>query len=81
LKYLAVFKGRSATIRAGRALEQNAIPFRFVNTPRETGYGCGICIEVAPSYYYGAARVLPMQGFVGWWLLNEVAGGVACTRV
>ena len=81
MKYLAVFRGRSATIRAGYALEQSGIPFSIVNTPRETGYGCGICIEVTPSYFASAARLLPLDGFVGWWLMTGVTGGIVCTRV
>ena len=81
MRYLAVFRGRSAAIRASRVLEQNAIPMQWVNAPRETGYGCGIAIEVLPSYYTAAAQVLPREGFVGWWLVTHVAGGTVCTRV
>lgn len=82
MRYLAVFKGRNGCLKCHRRMTEDKIPAEIVNTPRETGYGCGISIEV-PEAYYGRADRLTVgaDSFLGWWVISEMQGGAVCTKL
>lgn len=70
-------------MRAHRALSAAGIPAEIVNTPRETGYGCGISLALGPESYAAAASVLGSrtEGFAGWWLVTDYASGKSYSRL
>lgn len=70
---LAVFKSRSETIYFANMLRNFGIMAQVVNTPRQAGQACGICVKFRPDDFSKVRELLSkkrFQGFAGFYSVS-----------
>ena len=70
---LAVFKTRSETLYFANLLKSSGLAVSVINTPRQAGQACGICVKLLP-YDLTKARALlatrHFQAFAGFYSVS-----------
>ena len=82
--YLAVFRSRSETLYFANMLRSNGVLVSIINTPKEAGQTCGICVKFMPNAFEVAKKLFtqkPLKTFAGFYSVMLRNGGMELTRI
>jgi hypothetical protein len=78
MEYLVVaFRSRAHTVKFSEYLRINGVANEIINTPKEAGVGCGLCVKIKKEHYAVAKRAvlrLAFSSFAGFFLISIVSG-------
>jgi hypothetical protein len=78
MEYVAIaFRSRSDTVKFSNFLRNNGYESEIINTPKEAGVGCGLCVKIKKEHYAVAKRAvlrLAFSSFAGFFLISIVSG-------
>lgn len=78
MEYLVVaFRSRAHTVKFSEYLRVNGVANEIINTPKEAGVGCGLCVKIKKEHYTVAKRAvlnLAFSSFAGFFLVSVVSG-------
>lgn len=81
---IAVFRSRSETLSFASLLRSYGQIVSIINTPREAGSGCGICVKFMPNVLGGARRLVDQKNygsFSGFFSVKIVNGRQELSRI
>lgn len=79
-EYLAVFRSRAQAADCVTRLQRFGLRATLVNTPQETGVGCGLSVKFPEGEFFKAKQLIAHGGYQAFWGYVKMSRGYGSTR-
>lgn len=73
---IVVFRSRASVVAFSEFLTTRNIKNQIINTPKEAGIGCGLCVKININTFQYVKRYINgvwLNNFVGFYLVKNLA--------